>query len=80
MIDTLFFGLQIIGIVVVIGWAVLHDKLEEGTPTRGPLAFKQPERTAGGSAREPSANGGLTRHRGGSNLKNRRRNVKKSDL
>lgn len=43
MIDTLFFILQIIGILVLIGWAVVHDRQAEGTPTRGPLAFKPDE-------------------------------------
>lgn len=43
MIDTLFFALQIIGVCVLLGWAVIHDKLEDGDPVRGPLAFKQPD-------------------------------------
>ena len=69
MIDTLFFGLQI---VVLIAWAVMHDRLEEGDETRGPLALKQPGRVDG-SYREKNTGAGLTRHRGRSNLKYRRR-------
>ncbi|MEZ5931844.1 MAG: hypothetical protein R3F54_07840 [Alphaproteobacteria bacterium] len=41
MIDNLFFILQIIGVVILIGWAVVHDKLAEGAASRGPLAFRQ---------------------------------------
>ena len=51
MIDTLFFALQIVGIGVLLAWAVIHDKLEEGAPVRGPLAFKQPD----GEVREKRA-------------------------
>lgn len=49
MIDTLFFALQIIGIVTLLGWAVIHDRLAEGSETVGPLAFKPSgERASGG--------------------------------
>lgn len=44
MIDTLFFALQVAGIAVLIGWALMHDRLREGTPPRGPLAFRQESR------------------------------------
>ena len=44
MIDTLFFALQIAGITVLIGWALMHDRQREGAPTRGPLAFRRESR------------------------------------
>ena len=41
MIDTLFFALQIVGIVALLGWAVIHDRVADDGETVGPLAFKQ---------------------------------------
>ncbi len=73
MIDTLFFALQIIGIAILLGWAVIHDRLAEGAATRGPLAFKQNDSVIAESGRDQNKRGGLTRHRGQANLKNRRR-------
>lgn len=67
MIDSLFFVLQVIGIVVILGWVVVQDRLEEGARSSGPLAFKQVDDVA-----EPSKGrartAGLTRRRRGANL------------
>jgi len=41
MIDALFFMLQIVGIAILLGWAVIYDRRAEGSPSGGPLAFKQ---------------------------------------
>lgn len=70
MIDTLFFLLQIIGVIVLIGWAVLNDQLKVGALIRGPLAFKQDPATLGERSRRRKGGGGLTRHRTGLNLEN----------
>lgn len=51
MIDTLFFALQIIGIVILLGWAVIHDRVADGGETVGPLAFKQPVEPASAGKR-----------------------------
>ena len=40
MIDTLFFALQIVGIGVLLAWAVIHDKLEEGRPGARPARLQ----------------------------------------
>ena len=69
MIDTLFFLLQIIGVIVLIGWAVIHDRLEGGVPTRGPLAFKGEGWPLAEHGQKRRGKGGLTRRRGGANLK-----------
>lgn len=79
MIDTLFFGLQIFGVVVLIGWAVIHDHLKEDAPTSGPLAYKQADRADGEGSEVQKTDVGLTRRRGRFNLENRRRLVRKSD-
>jgi hypothetical protein len=66
MIDSLFFILQIVGVVVLIGWAVLHDDLAEGALSRGPLAFKQERRDKAWRAhasRDRRAGSGLAGHR-----------------
>jgi hypothetical protein len=71
VIDSLFFVLQVIGIVVILGWVVVHDRLEDGARSSGPLAFKQADDTAEispGRARAP----GLTRQRRRANLESRR--------
>ena len=73
MIDTLFFVLQLSGIVVLLAWALAHDRLAEGTPTRGPLAFKQHDRNPPERARSRETGVGLTRRRSRSNLEKRRR-------
>ncbi len=69
MIDTLFFALQIIGIVIVLGWAMIHDQQRDGAPTRGPLAFKRDGSAAGDDAHDRKKRPGLTRRRGQANLK-----------
>ena len=73
MIDSLFYALQIVGIVVLVGWAVIHDRLAEGAPTRGPLAYKQDDGPAAGRSPDGGEKPGLPRHRGGATLKSRRR-------
>lgn len=40
MIDTLFFLLQLAVLATLLGWACLNDQVEDGAPTRGPLAYK----------------------------------------
>ena len=69
MIDTLFFFLQIVGVIVLIGWVVVHDRLEDGVQTRGPLAFKGEGWPPAGQGRKRRGRGGLTRRRGSANLK-----------
>lgn len=64
MIDTLFFALQIVGIVVLLAWAVLHDRLEPGSPVRGPLAFKQDEPDAVPRSRSRRQRGARKRDEG----------------
>ncbi len=59
MIDSLFFILQVVGIVVILGWVVVQDRLEEGAQSSGPLAFKQKD-AAEPSQRRARASG-LTR-------------------
>lgn len=63
MIDTLFFALQIVGVVILIGWAVVHDRLREGMPTRGPLAFKQDDGPVGENIRDRRKSGGSAKRR-----------------
>ena len=63
MIDTLFFALQIAGIIVLIGWAVIHDRLREGMPTRGPLAFKQDDDLTGSKSGSRRSRFGHESHR-----------------
>lgn len=70
MIDTLFFALQIIGIAILLGWAVVHDRLKEGAATRGPLAFKQHNSDTAEGDQDRKKPRGLTRHRGQATLKN----------
>lgn len=69
MIDTLFFVLQIMGIVVLLVWAVIHDQLADGAPTRGPLAFKGGDYTGAGSGQGRRGGRSLTRLRGRANVK-----------
>jgi|GEM_PF-5033080 len=82
MIDTLFFALQIIGIVILIGWAVVHDRLSEGALSSGPLAFKQDGESRSARSRhgpKGSTRSRLARHPGGKGPKSakppRRKNV-----
>lgn len=63
MIDGFLFALQVAGVAVLIGWALLHDRLEEGAVTRGPLAFKPDDRHPGEQGRERREHHGLTRRR-----------------
>ena len=65
MIDTLFFALQIVGIGVVIGWAVVHDRLGDGAPVRGPLAFKQADGETRAGRASHRTRPGAGRHRAG---------------
>lgn len=44
MIDTLFFALQIIGITVILSWAMTNDTRGARGRTTGPLAFKEVDR------------------------------------
>ena len=68
MIDTLFFALQSIGIVVIIGWAVINDRLPFGRPSRGPLAYKEGGTPPADKAQAGRERRGLTRRRVRSNL------------
>ena len=58
MIDTLFFMLQLIGVAILIGWAVVNDRKRDDEPLGGPLAYKQGEK----HGKEPVS--GKTRRRG----------------
>jgi hypothetical protein len=58
VIDTLFFMLQLTGIAILIGWAVVNDRKKDDEPLGGPLAYKQREK----QGKEPPA--GKTRRRG----------------
>ncbi len=73
MIDTFFFALQIIGIAILLGWAVIHDRLREGSPTRGPLAYKRNDSATEDREQDRKERRGLTRHGGEIILKARRR-------
>ena len=72
MIDTLFFLLQIVGFLVLLGWAVVHDRIAADDQTSGPLAYK-PISADAGHSRTARPRTGLTRHLGDANLKGRRR-------
>ncbi|MGI9419983.1 MAG: hypothetical protein ACR2RA_19335 [Geminicoccaceae bacterium] len=72
MIDTLFFLLQIVGFLVLIGWAVVHDRISADGQTSGPLAYK-PSSAGSGHSGTAHPRIGLTRHSGDANLKGRRR-------
>ena len=77
MIDTLFFALQIIGIVTLLGWAVIHDRLGEGSETFGPLAFKPSgERASGGKRHGRNRTSGTGATRQVSEVSKRRRTAK----
>jgi hypothetical protein len=63
MIDSLFFILQIIGVSVLLGWALLNDKTPDDGESRGPLAFKPPPPPFADGQPDRYRNGGLTRRR-----------------
>lgn len=69
MIDILFFALQIIGIAILLGWAVIHDRLKEGAPSSGPLAFKSYDPATAAGEKDQKNLRGLTRHRARATLK-----------
>lgn len=73
MIDTLFFLLQIIGFLVLVGWAVIYDRIPADGAVAGPLAFKRSSADTTDPARERRPRAGLTRHQSDANLKDRRR-------
>ncbi|EWY41478.1 hypothetical protein N825_27265 [Skermanella stibiiresistens SB22] len=41
--DSLLFLLSLIGVMVVIGWAVVNDKVPDGGKTKGLLAMHHPD-------------------------------------
>ncbi len=61
MIDTLFFALQIVGIVVIVGWALVADRMKNGAGSRGPLAFRTGGAEAAGQPVDRRRRSGLTR-------------------
>lgn len=69
MIESVIFVLQLIAIIVLLGWAVVHDRLADDVRSRGPFAFRQSDALVDYSLRRPR-DGGLTRHRRRANLKN----------
>jgi hypothetical protein len=69
MIDTLFFLLQVIGIAVLLGWAVIHDRLADGARSSGPLAFKQTDIGKAADSQGRVRSRGLTSHRRRANLR-----------
>ncbi len=73
MIDTLFFVLQIVGFLVLVGWAVIHDRIAAGARTAGPLAFKPSDTDIAERPRGRRRRSGLTSPPGEPNLKSRRR-------
>lgn len=42
--DSLLFLLSLIGVVVIVGWAVMNDKVPDGGKTTGLLAMHHPDR------------------------------------
>ena len=61
MIETLYFVLQFIGVVILLGWAIVNDRVKDGAPVRGPLAYKDRGGEAARPAVEPPGRRGLTR-------------------
>lgn len=50
MIDTLFFVLQLVGVTVILSWAMTNDARGTRGRTTGPLAFKELDQDSAATA------------------------------
>ncbi len=41
--DSILFLLSLIGLIVIVGWAVINDKVPDGGKTKGLLAMVHPD-------------------------------------